>query len=357
MLSPVVYWGMSQPRIVRPECLSFYHVYSRVVDRVSIFGESEKRFFLGWVRKLERFCGVQVVTHCLMSNHFHLLVRVPEKGLMPMLDEAGLRDLLPIVYVDRQLADALQELDAACSMAAGGSSRWLGEILERYHARRFDLSSFVKELKQRFTMWFNARKQRVGTLWEDKFHSVLVEGEENTLLTMAAYIDLNPVRAGLVSDPKDYRWCGYGEAVAGGLRARCGLVAILKHTNFEVNREVTWREVGARYRVLLYGHGEQRDVDHRSGSAGRTGMSREEVARELARGGELSVAQVLRCKVRYFCDGAVLGTADFIDEVFAKNVRANGAEARQARGAARRLKGAQWGSLRVLRDLQKEVFG
>jgi hypothetical protein len=56
---------------------------------------------------------------------------------------------------------------------------------------------------------------RQGTLWEERFKSVLVEGAGPALSVMAAYIDMNPVRAGLVSDPKDYRWCGNAAAVAG----------------------------------------------------------------------------------------------------------------------------------------------
>ena len=55
-------------------------------------------------------------------------------------------------------------------------------------------------------MWFNKRENRKGTLWEERFTSVL-EGELATLSVMSAYIHLNPVRAGLVQDPKDYRWC------------------------------------------------------------------------------------------------------------------------------------------------------
>jgi len=49
----------------------------------------------------------------------------------------------------------------------------------------------------------------------------------DALRTMAAYIDLNPVRAGLAKDPKDYRWCGYAEAVAGSKRARRGLCRVV----------------------------------------------------------------------------------------------------------------------------------
>jgi hypothetical protein len=44
---------------------------------------------------------------------------------------------------------------------------------------------------------------------------VFVEGSEHALSAMSVYIDLNAVRAGIVKDPKDYRYCGYGEAVAG----------------------------------------------------------------------------------------------------------------------------------------------
>ena len=65
----------------------------------------------------------------------------------------------------------------------------------------WDVSAFMKLLKQRFTQWFNRRHRRKGTLWEERFKSVLVEGSHQVLATMAAYIDLNPVRARLVEDP------------------------------------------------------------------------------------------------------------------------------------------------------------
>ena len=65
----------------------------------------------------------------------------------------------------------------------------------------WDVSGYLQRLKQRFTQWFNRRKGRRGVLWEERFKSVLVEGSGDPLSTMAAYIDLNPVRAGLVDDP------------------------------------------------------------------------------------------------------------------------------------------------------------
>ena len=69
-----------------------------------------------------------------------------------------------------------------------------------------DLSAYMKIVKQRFTQWFNKKHARRGTLWEDRFKSTLVE-DGHAARVVAGYIDLNPVRAALVRDPKDYRWC------------------------------------------------------------------------------------------------------------------------------------------------------
>ena len=342
-------------RLLRTHTESYYHVVSRTNGRDRTLRDTEKRHFHDWMRRLETFCGLQVVTYCLMENHFHMLVRVPCREQIQKqspLTEARLRELLPLIYRRRELKDALQELDRAASQDSTG--KWLAEILARYQSRRHSLSIFVKELKQRYTRWHNRRHRRVGTLWENRFHSVLVEGDETALMTVAAYIDLNPVRAGIVSDPKDYRWSGYAEAVAGNSPARKGLSTILEHTSFGMNRRVTWRNTGPRYRLLLYGHGEERYADANTGKGARPGMTRDEVEQVLNRGGELSVSEILHCRVRYLTDGAAIGGADFLQEIFDENRHRFG-EKRTTAG--RRMAGSDWGGLQVLRGLQKDVFG
>jgi len=314
-------------------------------------GDVEKRHFHDLMRKLELFSGVQVVTYCLMENHFHLLVRVPQRDVQAPLTEAHLRELLPLIYRRRELKNALLELDRAARDSTG---KWMAEIIARYQARRFSLSIFLKELKQRYTRWHNRRHRRIGTLWENRFRSVLVEGHETALLTIAAYIDLNPVRAGIVHDPKDYRWSGYAEAVAGTKPARDGLGAILKHTSFGTNRRCTWRSTGPRYRVLLYGHGEERRADAKSGKPGRSGMSHSEVIKVVKSGGELELSDMLRCRIRYLTDGMAIGSSEFLQQVFEEN-RSRFSEARQRAG--RTMKGSRWNGLQVLRGLQSNVFG
>jgi hypothetical protein len=174
---------------------SYYHCISRVVDRRIVFRAGEKEVFRSILRKLEDFCDVRVVTYCLMGNHFHLLLEIPEEGSLEPLTSAEWLERLPLLYDRATVAMVADELERA---SRAGDTHGEKTILDRYERRRGHLSIFLKELKQRVSIFMNRRLGRVGTLWEGRFKSVLVDGGGNALLTVAAYIDLNPVRAGLV---------------------------------------------------------------------------------------------------------------------------------------------------------------
>jgi len=79
----------------------------------------------------------------------------------------------------------------------------IARLKQPFLDRMDDLSCFVGELKQRLSQWYNLRNGRSGPLWEDRFKSVLVQGEPGLLAMVAAYIDLTAVRAGLVKDPRN----------------------------------------------------------------------------------------------------------------------------------------------------------
>ncbi len=325
--------------------------------------------FRSILRKLERFLGVRVVTYCLMGNHFHLLLEVPDKETMPKLDAETLLELLPLLYDDVVVEQVARELEAARS---SGNSGWERRILDRYERRRFDLSVFLKELKQRVSIFLNRRTERVGTLWEGRFKSVLLEGGEETLRTVAAYIDLNPVRAGLVERPEDYRWSGYGEACGAGKgaeKARAGLVSItregLEHPavcegataatgSADHGNLPDWVEVQRRYRLLLYSDGREQKPDEVTGEGGRAGIAAEECDRVAEAGGATTLAEALRRKVRYFSDGAVIGSTAFVDGVF-EQLKAEGRTGPKRTSGARRMRGADFGGLRSLRDLQVDA--
>jgi putative transposase len=355
---------MNQRRIVIPpgQGPAYYHCVSRVVDRRVVFHAAEKEVFRSILRKLERFCGVRVATYCLMGNHFHLLVEVPDKESMPKLDVAELLELLPLLYDEVGVSNVLKEIESA---QRSGNESWERDILARYERRRGDLSVFVKELKQRISIFYNRNNGRVGTLWESRFRSVLVEGGEEALAAVAAYIDLNPVRAGMVAKPEDYRWSGYGEACGAGKgakQARAGLASIQREGvgNPGTEAAISWEETLRRYRRLLYVEGVEIQADEVTGKRGRRGMPVEEAESVLeemeARGRAMPLAEALRRKVRYFTDGAVIGSSAFVEEVFGK-LKAEGRTGPRRKSGPRKMRGADFGGLRSLRDLRVRAMG
>ena len=70
------------------------------------------------------------------------------------------------------------------------------------------LAQMMQAVGRRYVRYFNGRQQRTGTLWEGRFKSSLIQSERYLLACMA-YIDLNPVRAGMLQQPGDYRWSSY----------------------------------------------------------------------------------------------------------------------------------------------------
>ncbi|MCC5840280.1 MAG: transposase, partial [Opitutales bacterium] len=93
-------------------------------------------------------------------------------------------------------------------------------------ARMGDVSVFMREVKTRFTLWYNEKHGMVGTFGAERFRSVVVEADTAAQRMVAAYIDLNPVRARLEEDAGDYGLSGFGEACAGGSAARRGIARI-----------------------------------------------------------------------------------------------------------------------------------
>jgi hypothetical protein len=336
---------------------SFYHVISRVVDRRMVFSPKDKEFFRITMRKLEAFTGIRVATYCIMSNHFHLLLDVPDRAQLRPLSEQELLDLLPLLYSHTAVQTIQQELARA---REAGDDAWHAQILARFERRRGDMGLFLKDLKQRVTIHMNRRLGRTGTLWEGRYKSLLIEGSEPALMTVAAYIDLNPIRAGIAQNPEDYRWCGYAEAMSGARGARAareGLATLLAESLHDPSLKADWRRTSHRYRQLLYEDGAGRSPDEARGTPARKGFSQATSEAVVKGRGRTPLPTILRHRVRYFCDGAALGTASFVDAVFAREQSRGQRFGPRRKTGARTMRGADWGELRVLRDLQKDVIG
>ncbi|MDQ8209883.1 transposase, partial [Coraliomargarita sp. SDUM461003] len=115
---------------------------------------------------------------CVMSNHFHVLLRVPDRQ---QVDDAELMRRYQVLYPKptKYQADSVKVLRSHLQADSEEAQQLRAKLL----ARMGDVSEYMKAVKQRFSVWFNRNHKRYGTLWADRFKSVLVEGHGNPLQT------------------------------------------------------------------------------------------------------------------------------------------------------------------------------
>jgi putative transposase len=304
---------------------AYYHCISRTAGAAWLLEDSEKEVFRKQLWMVLEYCGLELVTYAIMSNHYHVLVKVPRRRAV---GDSELLRLYELLYPERK--------NAMVSIRRDMESN--GDLAQRWRARQmrqmFDISEFNKLLKMRFSIWFNHEKERKGTLWEGRFTSVLVETGE-ALRTVAGYIDANAVKAGIVDDPKDYRFCGYAEAVAGKERARKGL---------QDAYGFSWTETELRHRCLLYG-----------ALYNKRRLDSGQVQQVLKEKRELSVQDALRCKIRYFVAGHILGSHEYVARVARELMAPRPVRGCREPNPVTVL--AEWKALAVLSPMRSNLFG
>jgi REP element-mobilizing transposase RayT len=319
------------------EGTGYYHCMSRIIEKRFIMGDLEKEKFVELMRNLAEFSGLRILTYSVLSNHFHVLLQCPQREAV---SDRLLLKRLHAIYPARKVALIAGELT---QLRQSGEHDAAEALKSGFTYRMYDISAYFKSLKQSFSQWYNRRNDRTGPLWDQRFKSVMVEGSVHALSTIAAYIDLNAVRAGIVEDPLDYRHCGYTAALGGNHTAREGIRGIW----LGVGAEASWQRVHCQYRKLLFLQGEAHPVDQAGKQ--RAGFSKEAVKQVLQQGGSLSREQLLRCRVRYFTDGVAIGSRAFVEDIFLSSRDWFGT---RRKTGARAMRNAKDIGLVSMRDLQ-----
>ena len=182
-----------------------------------------------------------------------------------------------------------------------------------------NLSEYVKEIKQTFSRYYNKIHSRRGFFWSNRFKSVIVEKGE-TLINCLAYIDLNPIRAGLVERPEDYRWNSLGYHVQtdnkdGFLSTDFGPVkcASLSHSELHRASLKEFNVKSEKERIRLY-----RKYVYETGAIQRSNQQQLKiidekiVAKEQKKNFEISRKDRFAYRTRYFTDSGVIGTKEFV---------------------------------------------
>jgi putative transposase len=372
--------AQKRERVLPKEGGYFVHVTSRVRGQDFLLGTKEKEAFRELAFRWAEFSGITVVTYCVMSNHFHLLLWVPEKGV---IEHGEVVRRLKLVWSK----DKVREWEQFYGLH-GEEDR--AKLDAQVTERMSDLAEFMRVLKHGYTLWYNRMHKCKGAFWDARYRSVVVEGNPLALMSVAAYIDLNPIRAGMVEDPMDYRWSGYAAACGGGKEERQGLEVLvrlsrgylphgaegvrLKQLSKAQRKEGktpgsgNWRAIGpqleaecqmraapqgwanvqAAYRIWLYSKGASKaDVDGiRKKMRDRKGFDEVKVLAEFERMGEVPMAKMLRQRVKTFTHGAAIGGEAFLGQLMLEHRETFGPK-RITPG--RKLPGKDWLGLEALR--------
>ncbi|WP_082863634.1 transposase, partial [Thermodesulfatator autotrophicus] len=208
-----------------------------------------------------------VSLYILPHNHFHLLCR-----------------MLP----ENQFSD--EEVKQRVKLYYGPKRKifFYEELIKKWRTKLGNLSRYVQEIKQRFSRWYNRRVDRKGYFWADRFKSVIIETGE-ALLNCLAYIELNPVRAGIVERPENYRWCSLG------YRSRRGTGKNFLSLNLGLSR---WENKSEKEKLELL-----REFVYGKGGLGEP---------------ERGTGEIFRQRVRHFTESLAIGSKYFIEKAALK---------------------------------------
>lgn len=284
-----------QRRIVLNKNTAVYHVVSKTAYHEFRFSTLHKETFREMLERQAVFCGIEILAFCLLDNHFHLLLRVPYSEHPPSDETLLLR--YKALYAGRPVPkSALTIEEVAFILKEGGSAA--KKLRKQLIARMGNVSMFVKELKQRFSIWYNNHFDNVGTIWCEPFKSVLVEDLPNVLKLVSAYIDLNPVRAGICESPEDYPFSSIGEASRGSSFARKGLLNIYLSKN--------WRSTYQKHLYLL-----SKDQPLKPGK----GLANNDMHELLGTGSNTPIGLLMRQRLPVFSEGGIIGHVDFVKQI------------------------------------------
>ena len=260
-----------------------YHIMSRTALSGFPFEDLEKDEFVRIVKRFSSVYFVEVFGFCIMGNHIHLVVQMLPGDCFS--DEDIKRRFISF-YGKEVFYD---------------ESKMLPYLRKKWS----NISTYMQEIKQTFSRYFNKRHNRRGTLWGERFKSVIVEKGE-TLVNCLSYVDLNPVRAGIVDRPEKYRW------------NTLGYLSQTDNKDDFLSFDLGIKEFGEknkserirRYREYVYEAGA---IDHPEKPYAKV-IDEKTIKKERAKNFEITRYDRFRNRTRYFTDSGVIGTKKFVSE-------------------------------------------
>lgn len=275
----------------------YYHLINRISGPIDelLFTDVDKEFAFKLLENLDQLYSLELISACIMGNHYHLVLYQPEETLSP--EDAAMRH--NAYYCDKEkptYAKWHMPLDPKVS------PQRCEEMAENLN----DISHFMGVFQQRFAHYINRVHKRRGRLWADRFKNLILEGP-SALWNCVKYIELNPVRAGIVGDPADYRFCSWGRFKGSGKHSFEEAFARHMKTSWIWADTANWtfedvcQELSGEFARII---------------KTEDGVSGQELLDEVekARKGDSMPVKFLR-RTRHWSDGAIIGSKAFVQEM------------------------------------------
>jgi REP element-mobilizing transposase RayT len=261
---------------------AWYHLYSRISgakDDYSLSNPLVERKLIDMVSHFSSAYFCEVASFCVLGNHYHMVIRfdAPRE-----VDFAELEARAEILYPSGSSQRAITYWD---------DTKW-----EHFKDRLFNVSEFMRSFQSAFARWYNHSFDRRGRFWADRFKSVYLEKLSDVLDCML-YVDLNPVRAGLVERPEDWTGSSLYYREIGKAKWLLPLREILSSCS---SAKAALKE----YRERLYYRGNIPTKE------GQCSISDQVLEQEQTRGFE--VRGVYLKRLGYFVDGIAIGSESFL---------------------------------------------
>jgi REP-associated tyrosine transposase len=278
-------------RFKMEKAAAWYHLHAQAAGKSGEYPLEDagcKRKLIALLKHWSRAYFCQVVAFCVMGNHWHIVLHfdAPEK-----LSSDELLRHARVFYPGGKGRELLES--------------WTKADWARFAKRIFDVSEFMRNVQGEFATWYNRTFDRKGRFWADRFKSTVLE-DERAVLDCMMYVELNPVRAGLVEKPEAYQ------------SSSCFLRSIGKGEWLVKIRELldapSEKKARADYRYLLIWRGSVPTKD------GQVRIPEGLAEREAERGFSKSGAFLQR--LRYFSDGVVVGSEVFVRQQLTRLRRA-----------------------------------
>lgn len=260
----------------------WYHVYNRVAcekDRMPLSEtEQSRETFIQYLDFYSQAYRCQLATYVVMGNHYHLILKMDS-------------------YEKLSRKELLESAKLFYPNTFDQTNRWSEAHWEQFNRRLFNLADLMRNIQQGFARWYNKNHKRRGRFWADRFKSTILLGEES-LLECMQYVDLNPIRAGLVKRPENYQYGGFALRMSREKHELCKLNDLVG--------EISHKKALESYRALIYTRGSISTKENKSEICSKA------LDQELARNFDFSYSEEKRDHFRFYVDGLVVGSKEKI---------------------------------------------